>query len=145
MTMVRSTKGRAPPKRPVFSFSSAWRERVRLGSAGGFVRFPCRFAVPKRIGLKSNRRLPEILINPISITSSDVSTHLRPGWRSLRAEPTLGPPLYAIIRSKWNSESAEARSLPARSLVEPGSWFCPELSWSWCSWINQSQQKVESE
>jgi len=67
MTMLRSTKGRAPPKRPVFSFSSAWREYVRLGSAGDFVRFPCRLAAPKRIGLKSNRRLSEMLINPFRL------------------------------------------------------------------------------
>ena len=34
--------------------------------------------VPKRIGLKSNRRLSGVLIKLSLITSSDVSTHLRP-------------------------------------------------------------------
>jgi len=35
-------------------------------------------AGPKRIGLKSNRRLSRVLIKSSLISSPDVSTHLRP-------------------------------------------------------------------
>ena len=36
-------------------------------------------AAPKRIGLRSNRRLSGVLVKVLSVTSPDVSTHLRPG------------------------------------------------------------------
>jgi hypothetical protein len=37
------------------------------------------FAVPKRIGLKSNRRLSSVLIKLCLITPSDISTYLGHG------------------------------------------------------------------
>jgi hypothetical protein len=39
-----------------------------------FRRFPCAFAAPKRIGLKSHIRLSGVLIKSSLISSSDVST-----------------------------------------------------------------------
>jgi hypothetical protein len=40
------------------------------------------FAAPKRIGLKSYMWLSAVLVKSSLITSSDVSTHLRPNWKS---------------------------------------------------------------
>jgi hypothetical protein len=42
------------------------------------------------------------------------------------AEPSLGPPLYAISKSNWSPESAEVRPL-FKAPREDGSWFRAEL------------------
>jgi hypothetical protein len=47
-------------------------------------------AYPEPIGLKSNIRLSGVLVNSFSVTSSDVSTHLRPAKKARGAGPSLG-------------------------------------------------------
>jgi hypothetical protein len=85
------------------------------------------FAVPKRIGLKSNRRLSRVLIKSSLITSPDVSTQLRPG---------LKKPVGLDLR--WNrrlARSPDPTGAPSQAEVRPlfkapredGSWFRTEL------------------
>ena len=42
-----------------------------------------------------------------SVTSFDVSTHLRHGCKARGAEPSLGHRFYAISRSTWSTKSAK--------------------------------------
>jgi hypothetical protein len=77
----------------------------RRQAAKFFVRYPelvgalAVFAAPKRIGLKSHIRLSRVLVKPSLITSSDVSTHFRPGPKSRLGGLTFAEaPLSAISR-----------------------------------------------
>src|SRR4029077_17105305 len=75
--------------RKVFSRSHHAAFSKKTGSTPGcfkniwrFRRFPCRLLrLPKRIGLKSYLRLSALVVRSSSITSSDASTHFRPGER----------------------------------------------------------------
>jgi hypothetical protein len=63
------------------------------------------------IGLRSYIRLSRALVKPSLITSSDVSTHFRPGPKSRLGDLTFAEaPLSAISRSSWSPESTEARA-----------------------------------
>ena len=85
------------------------------------------FAAPKRIGLKSHIRLSRVPVKSFSITSSDVSTHFRPGPKSRLGGLTFAEaPLGAISRFSWSPESTEARRL-FKAPREDDSWFRADL------------------
>src|SRR5438876_11055271 len=81
-------------------------------SSGDFAHSLAVFAAPKGIGLRSNIRLPGVLVKSSSITSPDVSTHFSAGLKNrLRGLTFAEAPLNAISRFSWSPESTEARPL----------------------------------
>jgi hypothetical protein len=94
---------------------SPWRSHAQITSRliiRRFRRFPCVFAAPKRIGLKSHIQLSGVLVKSPRLRHPTSQRTFGPVLKSrLRGLTFAEAPLSAISRFNWSPESTEVRRL----------------------------------